>query len=143
MGCFASTKVGRGLAGALKNRVLIGSPAEKSGFAGNCIALSERDVWMSRAAVAALAPENRLLLEAAGFRVQGVALAEIEKAEGRKREIEAIYADAGFFQKASRAEIDALVAEAQALAPHIEALIHEWESIEEELSGLGPEPPPR
>jgi ATPase subunit of ABC transporter with duplicated ATPase domains len=71
------------------------------------------------------------------------ALAEIEKAETRKREIETIYADAAFFQKASRVEIDALVAEAQALAPHIDALIKEWEAIEEELSGLGPELPPR
>jgi energy-coupling factor transporter ATP-binding protein EcfA2 len=68
-------------------------------------------------------------------------LAEIEKAEGRQREIDAIYADAGFFQKASHAEIEALVAEAQALAPRIEALVKEWEMIEEEIAKAGLELP--
>ena len=61
-------------------------------------------------------------------------MAEIEKAEGRKREIDGIYADPGFFQKASRVEIDALVEEAAALGPRIEGLVKEWEEIEEELS---------
>jgi ATPase subunit of ABC transporter with duplicated ATPase domains len=61
-------------------------------------------------------------------------LAEIEKAEGRKREIDGLYADPGFFQKASRNEIDALVAEAEGLAPRIEGLVKEWEEIEQELS---------
>jgi ATPase subunit of ABC transporter with duplicated ATPase domains len=64
-------------------------------------------------------------------------LAEIEKAEGRKREIDEIYADPGFFQRASRDEIDALVAEAEALAARIEALVKEWEELEEELARAG------
>jgi ATPase subunit of ABC transporter with duplicated ATPase domains len=64
-------------------------------------------------------------------------LAEIEKAEGRKREIDEIYADPGFFQRASRGEIDALVAEAEALAPRIEALVKEWEELEQELARTG------
>jgi ATPase subunit of ABC transporter with duplicated ATPase domains len=63
-------------------------------------------------------------------------LAEIEKAEGRKREIDGIYADPGFFQKASRAEIDALVDEAAALGPRIDALVKDWEELELELSTL-------
>jgi ABC-type multidrug transport system ATPase subunit len=70
-------------------------------------------------------------------------LADIEKAEGRQREIDAIYADPAFFQKASHAEIETLVAEAQALAPRIEALVKEWEDIEEELSKADPESLPR
>jgi ATPase subunit of ABC transporter with duplicated ATPase domains len=64
-------------------------------------------------------------------------LAEIEKAEGRKREIDGIYADPGFFQKASRDEIDALVEEAAALGPRIEGLVKDWEELELELSTLG------
>jgi ATPase subunit of ABC transporter with duplicated ATPase domains len=63
-------------------------------------------------------------------------MAEIEKAEGRKREIDEIYADPGFFQKASRDEIDALVEEAAALGPRIEGLVKEWEEIERELSAV-------
>ena len=63
-------------------------------------------------------------------------LAEIEKAEGRKREIDAIYADPGFFQRASRDEIDALVQEAEALGPRIDGLVKDWEEIERELSAL-------
>jgi energy-coupling factor transporter ATP-binding protein EcfA2 len=61
-------------------------------------------------------------------------LAEIEKAEGRKREIDGIYADPGFFQRASRDEIDALVDEAAALGPRIDRLVKEWEDLELELS---------
>jgi ATPase subunit of ABC transporter with duplicated ATPase domains len=67
-------------------------------------------------------------------------LAEIEKAESRQREIDAIYADAAFFQKASHAEIEALVAESQALAPRIETLVKEWEAIEEELANTATAP---
>jgi hypothetical protein len=62
--------------------------------------------------------------------------AEIEKAEGRKREIDGIYAEPGFFQRASREEIDALIEEAAALGPRIEGLFKEWEEIERELSGM-------
>jgi ATPase subunit of ABC transporter with duplicated ATPase domains len=61
-------------------------------------------------------------------------MAEIEKAEGRKREIDGIYADPGFFQKASHAEIQALVDEAAALGPRIEALVKEWEELEQEMA---------
>jgi len=63
-------------------------------------------------------------------------LAEIEKAEGRKREIDAIYADPGFFQRASRDEIDALVEEAAALGPRIDGLVKDWEELERELSAM-------
>jgi ABC-type Mn2+/Zn2+ transport system ATPase subunit len=60
-------------------------------------------------------------------------LAEISAAEARKEEIQAIYADAGFFQRASRDEIDALVKEQELLGPKIEGLVAEWESLEREM----------
>jgi ATPase subunit of ABC transporter with duplicated ATPase domains len=60
-------------------------------------------------------------------------LAEIEAAERRKHEIQVIYADPGFFQRASRAEIDALVKEQEALAPKLDTLMGAWEDIEREL----------
>jgi hypothetical protein len=61
------------------------STAEKAAFAGNCIALSARDVWMSRAAATALQPAHRAMLEGAGFRVRSVPLEEMEKAGGSLR----------------------------------------------------------
>jgi ATPase subunit of ABC transporter with duplicated ATPase domains len=60
-------------------------------------------------------------------------LAEIEACEGRKAEIAAIYADAGFFQRAGRDEIDALVKEQEALGPKLERLVGEWEALEREI----------
>jgi ATPase subunit of ABC transporter with duplicated ATPase domains len=60
-------------------------------------------------------------------------LAEISAAEARKAEIEALYADPGFFQRASRDEIDALVDEQTALGPKIERLVADWEALELEL----------
>ncbi|HVR03529.1 MAG TPA: ABC-F family ATP-binding cassette domain-containing protein [Polyangia bacterium] len=60
-------------------------------------------------------------------------LAEIAAAEARKAEIAAIYADAGFFQRAGRDEIEALVAENDALGPRIDALVVEWEALELEM----------
>ncbi len=61
------------------------SPAEKTRFAGNCIALSDRDVWMSRAAATALEPAHQSALAMAGFRLCSVPLWEIEKAGGSLR----------------------------------------------------------
>lgn len=82
---FADATVAEAIAALYAPLAVRLSAAEKTGFAGNCIALSERDVWMSRAAAAALRPANRSLLEAAGFRVRSVPLEEIEKAGGSLR----------------------------------------------------------
>jgi ATPase subunit of ABC transporter with duplicated ATPase domains len=60
-------------------------------------------------------------------------LADISAAEARKEEIHAIYADPGFFQRAGRDEIEALVKEQEALGPRIDALVAEWEAIEREI----------
>jgi ATPase subunit of ABC transporter with duplicated ATPase domains len=64
-------------------------------------------------------------------------LAEIESAESRKKEIQAIYADAGFFQRAGRDEIDALVKEQEALGPKIDKLVADWEELEREIGAGG------
>ena len=60
-------------------------------------------------------------------------LAAISAAEARKAEIAALYADPGFFQRATRDEIDALVEEQEALGPQIDGLVGEWEALEREL----------
>jgi ATPase subunit of ABC transporter with duplicated ATPase domains len=61
-------------------------------------------------------------------------VADIATAEARKAEIAAIYADPGFFQRASRDQIDALVTENDALGPKIESLMSEWETLETEIA---------
>jgi hypothetical protein len=61
------------------------SAAEKQRFVGNCIALGNRDLWMSEAADQALAPSNRRQLEALGFAIRSVPLDELEKAGGSLR----------------------------------------------------------
>ncbi|HEY7371414.1 MAG TPA: ABC-F family ATP-binding cassette domain-containing protein [Polyangia bacterium] len=60
-------------------------------------------------------------------------LAEISAAEARKAEIQAIYAEPAFFQRAGRDEIDALVKEQESLGPKIDGLVGEWEALEREL----------
>jgi ATPase subunit of ABC transporter with duplicated ATPase domains len=60
-------------------------------------------------------------------------LADLAAAEARKAEIETLYADPGFFQRASRDDIDALVKEQESLAPEIDRLMGEWEALEREL----------
>ena len=61
------------------------SAAEKQAFAGNCLALSPDQVWMSDAALGGLSAGNRSVLEGAGFALRGVPLDEIEKAGGSLR----------------------------------------------------------
>jgi ATPase subunit of ABC transporter with duplicated ATPase domains len=60
-------------------------------------------------------------------------LADIEAAEARRAEIQAIYADAGFFQRATHDQIDVLVKEQEALGPRIDRLVGEWEALEREI----------
>lgn len=77
--------VKRALAVLYEERVLYLDRFEKQAFAGNCIALTPNDVFMSQTAADALRPENRALLEFWGFRVHSAALDEIEKAGGSLR----------------------------------------------------------
>ncbi len=64
-------------------------------------------------------------------------LADIAAVEARKAEIQAIYADSTFFQRASPDEIDALVKEHDSLAPRIDSLMSAWEEIEREIEAAG------
>ena len=66
-------------------------------------------------------------------------LAEIATAEARKEQIAAIYADPGFFQRASHDEIAALVGENDALGPRIEELMAQWEALEREMESAAGE----
>jgi ABC-type multidrug transport system ATPase subunit len=66
------------------------------------------------------------------------ALARIEAAEARKREIAALYEDPTFYQRTPQAQIDALVKESESLDAQIEKLLLEWEAIETELAERKP-----
>jgi ATPase subunit of ABC transporter with duplicated ATPase domains len=60
----------------------------------------------------------------------------IAAAERRQRDIQAAYASPGFFDGKTQAELQELRGEEQELARRIEALMHEWESIELESAQL-------
>jgi ABC-type glutathione transport system ATPase component len=64
-------------------------------------------------------------------------LATIEAHEARKRHIEALYCEDGFFERTSKADVDALSREQKELDAKIEALLAEWEAIEREIAELG------
>lgn len=82
---FRNPEVPQAIASLYGDRVIRLTDAEKAAFAGNCIALSERDVWMSAAGAEALTPEHRSQIAAWGFELKSVALEEIEKAGGSLR----------------------------------------------------------
>ena len=82
---FRDPEVPRAIAALYEERVIELTDAEKAAFAGNCIALSDCDVWMSAAAAKALTPQHRADLGAWGFDLRCVPLPEIEKAGGSLR----------------------------------------------------------
>lgn len=84
-GSIPDARVRRALAMCYPGRVLYLDDAEKAAFAGNCIALTANDVFMSQNAADTLRPSNRALLEAWGFRIRSCVLDEIEKAGGSLR----------------------------------------------------------
>ena len=65
---------------------------------------------------------------------------EIERAEARLKEIEALYYSAGFFERTSAAEVEALEQEKVSLGPRIESLMADWEKLEAEIVALQSEP---
>ena len=73
------------IASMYRGRIIYLDQAEKEAFAGNCIALTRHDLFMSQTAADALQLENRSLLESWGFRIHSVPLDEIEKAGGSLR----------------------------------------------------------
>ena len=78
-------RIARMLSVIYGGRVLQLSDAEKASYAGNCIALSQHDLFMSQAAADSLEKTNRALLETWGFRIHSARLDEIEKAGGSLR----------------------------------------------------------
>lgn len=68
-----------------EKRVIELLPEEKAAFAGNCIALSETDLFMSQTAADTVRPEVLTSLESWGFVIRSVALEEVEKAGGSLR----------------------------------------------------------
>ncbi len=82
---FADPAVAQAIAELYPRQALRLSEAEKTAFAGNCLALSEDSVWMSQAGARALSPINRAILASAGFTLQSVDMSEIEKAGGSLR----------------------------------------------------------
>jgi len=61
------------------------SQSEKAAFVGNCLAVTNEDVFMSARAVGKLRPDSLRSLESAGFSVRGIAVDEFEKAGGSLR----------------------------------------------------------
>ena len=82
---FADRAASQAIASLYAPYVLLASPAEQAAFACNAITLRDDGVWMSAAAAAALAPQTRAALRAAGFQVHGVALDAVEAAGGSLR----------------------------------------------------------
>ena len=82
---FADPAVAQAIAELYPRHALRLAAAEKTAFAGNCLALSERAVWMSQAGAHALSPANRAILASAGFTLHCVDMSEIEKAGGSLR----------------------------------------------------------
>ena len=70
---------------AFPGHTLMLTEAEKNAFAGNCIALTETDLFMSRTGLDALSAGGLKSLEAWGFVLHSTPLDEIEKAGGSLR----------------------------------------------------------
>jgi len=75
----------RALAAIYQGRVLQLDQVEKEAFAGNCIALTNHDLFMSQTAADALRLSSRRLLESWEFSIHTAPLDEIEKAGGSLR----------------------------------------------------------
>lgn len=82
---FADPGVPAAIAEAYPGHVLEITPAEKQAFAGNCIALNFRDLFMSQTAFNALSADKLERLKAWRFEIHAVELDEIEKAGGSLR----------------------------------------------------------
>ncbi|MDX1459532.1 MAG: arginine deiminase-related protein [Xanthomonadales bacterium] len=82
---FADPDVPRAISVAFPGRTLELDAGEKNAFAANCIALTHKDLFISRTAADALRPASLHTLEQWGFRLHAVELDEIEKAGGSLR----------------------------------------------------------
>ncbi len=84
-GAFADPAVPAAVAQAFPGHTLVLDETEKNAFAGNCIALTENDLFMSKTGVDALRPASLQSLQSWGFKLRSSALDEIEKAGGSLR----------------------------------------------------------
>ena len=84
-GAFVDPAVPEAIASAYPNRTLVLNQSEKDAFAGNCIALTNHDLFMSQTGVNALRVSSRETLESWGFTIHSTDLHEIEKAGGSLR----------------------------------------------------------
>ncbi len=84
-GSFVDPDVPEAIARVYPDRSLFLDDAEKNAFAGNCIALTEDDLFMSRTGADALRPSSLQAIESWGFNLHTVELDEIEKAGGSLR----------------------------------------------------------
>ncbi|MGK7295899.1 MAG: arginine deiminase-related protein [Candidatus Wenzhouxiangella sp. M2_3B_020] len=82
---FVDPEVPAAIAEAFPGHVLEISREEKEAFAGNCLAVTFTDLFISQRAWRTLAPEKRRLVESWDFDVHAVELDEIEKAGGSLR----------------------------------------------------------
>jgi hypothetical protein len=84
-GSIKDAGLSRVLSAVYHGQVLFLDQAEKEAFAGNCIALTNNDLFMSQTAADALRHSSRQLLDSWGFRIHSTPLDEIEKAGGSLR----------------------------------------------------------
>jgi len=84
-GAFVDPLVPQAIARAFPGRTLILNKKEKDAFAGNCIALTDKDLFMSQTGVDALSAVSLASLKDWGFSIHSVSLDEIEKAGGSLR----------------------------------------------------------
>ncbi len=82
---FADPDVPTAISQAFPGRTLEMSVEEKNAFAVNCIALTDKDLFMSQAGYDALRPSSLETLQSWGFELCTVELDEIEKAGGSLR----------------------------------------------------------
>ncbi len=84
-GSFADPAVVDAIADFYSGRTLFISDEEKLAFAGNCISITDQDVFFSQTAFDALRAESKQLLASWGFVLHGVDVSELEKAGGSLR----------------------------------------------------------
>jgi len=84
-GGFTDPAVPAAIASAFPDRTLVLNSAEQHAFAANCIALTEKDMFMSQTGLDALRDSSRRTLEDWGFVIHSTPLDEIEKAGGSLR----------------------------------------------------------
>ena len=82
---FVDPAVPEAISRAFPNRTLFLTEEEKNAFAGNCIALTEKDLFMSSTGYHALRTSSLKTLNSWGFELCTVELDEIEKAGGSLR----------------------------------------------------------